>query len=54
VSGLTGQSSHVLKLFVSYLRFEEIAEITGKTLSAVKMGIYRGLGKLKELMSEEL
>jgi RNA polymerase sigma-70 factor (ECF subfamily) len=34
------------------LSFEEIAEITGKTLSAVKMGIYRGLGKLKELMSE--
>ncbi len=36
------------------LSFEEIAEITGKSLSAVKMRIYRGLGKLKELMSGEL
>jgi RNA polymerase sigma-70 factor, ECF subfamily len=34
------------------LSFEEIAEITGKTLSAVKMSIYRGLEKLKELMGE--
>jgi RNA polymerase sigma-70 factor (ECF subfamily) len=36
------------------LSFEEIAEITGKSLSAVKMRIYRGLEKLKELMNEEL
>jgi len=49
---LTGQSSHVLKLFVSYLRFEEIAETTGKTLSAVKMRIYRGLEKLKEMLEK--
>jgi len=34
------------------LSFEEIAEITGKSLSAVKMSIYRGLEKLKELMNE--
>ncbi len=32
--------------------FEEIAQITGKKLSAVKMSIYRGLEKLKELMKE--
>ena len=48
----TGQSNLVLKLFVSYLRFEEIAQITGKSLSAVKMRIYRGLEKVKELMNE--
>jgi len=35
------------------LSFEEIAEITGKSLSAVKMRIYRGLKKLKELMNEQ-
>ena len=35
------------------LTFEEIAEITGKSLSAVKMRIYRGLEKLKELMNEQ-
>jgi RNA polymerase sigma-70 factor (ECF subfamily) len=34
------------------LSFEEIAEITGKSLSAVKMSIYRGLAKLKELLKE--
>jgi RNA polymerase sigma-70 factor, ECF subfamily len=34
------------------LSFEEIAEITGKTLSAVKMRVYRGLEKLKELISK--
>jgi len=34
------------------LSFEEIAEITGKSLSAVKMRIYRGLEKLKELMNK--
>ena len=34
------------------LSFEEIAEITGKSLSAIKMRIYRGLEKLKELMNE--
>jgi RNA polymerase sigma-70 factor (ECF subfamily) len=34
------------------LSFEEIAEITGKSLSAVKMSIYRGLDHLKKLMKE--
>jgi RNA polymerase sigma-70 factor (ECF subfamily) len=34
------------------LSFEEIAEITSKSLSAVKMAIYRGLERLKQLMSE--
>ncbi|MGA2782090.1 MAG: sigma-70 family RNA polymerase sigma factor [Smithella sp.] len=34
------------------LTFEEIAQITGKSLSAVKMSIYRGLEKLKELLRE--
>jgi RNA polymerase sigma-70 factor (ECF subfamily) len=36
------------------LTFEEIAQITGKSLSAVKMRIYRGLEKLKELLKESL
>ena len=34
------------------LTFEEIADITGKSLSAVKMSVYRGLEKLKELLKE--
>jgi RNA polymerase sigma-70 factor, ECF subfamily len=34
------------------LSFEEIAQITGKSLSAVKMRIYRGLEKLKGLLKE--
>jgi RNA polymerase sigma-70 factor (ECF subfamily) len=34
------------------LTFEEIAQITGKSLSSVKMRIYRGLEKLKELLKE--
>jgi RNA polymerase sigma-70 factor (ECF subfamily) len=32
------------------LSFEDIAHITGKSLSAVKMRIYRGLEKLKDMM----
>jgi RNA polymerase sigma-70 factor (ECF subfamily) len=38
--------------FYQGLTFEEIAQITGKSLSAVKMRIYRGLEKLKELLKE--
>lgn len=34
------------------LSFEEIAEITGKTVSTVKMTIYRGLEKLQEKMKK--
>jgi len=40
--------------FHQELTFEEIAQITGKSLSAVKMRIYRGLEKLKELIKESL
>ena len=36
------------------LSFEEIAQITGKSLSAVKMRIYRGLEKLKELIKNKI
>ena len=38
--------------FYQGLTFEEIAQITGKSISAVKMRIYRGLEKLKELLKE--
>jgi len=38
--------------FYQGLTFEEIAQITGKSLSAVKMSVYRGLEKLKELMNK--
>jgi RNA polymerase sigma-70 factor (ECF subfamily) len=34
------------------LTFEEIAQITGKSLSAVKMNIYRGLESLKKMMKD--
>jgi RNA polymerase sigma-70 factor (ECF subfamily) len=34
------------------LTFEEISQITGKSLSAVKMSFYRGVEKLKELMNK--
>ena len=33
------------------LSFEEIAEITGKSVSAVKMRVYRGLEKLEQLIN---
>jgi RNA polymerase sigma-70 factor (ECF subfamily) len=38
--------------FQQGLTFEEIAQITGKSLSTVKMSIYRGLEKLKDLMNK--
>ena len=34
------------------LSFEEIADITGKSVSAVKMSIYRGLESLKKMMKD--
>lgn len=34
------------------LTFEEIADITGDSISAVKMRVYRGLEKLKQLMGD--
>ena len=36
------------------LSFEEIAEITGKSVSAVKMQVYRGLEQLEQLMNNDL
>jgi RNA polymerase sigma-70 factor, ECF subfamily len=36
------------------LSFEEIAEITGKSVSAVKMQVYRGLEKLGQLIKNNL
>lgn len=38
--------------FYQGLTFEEIAQITGKSLSAVKMSIYRGLESLKKMMKD--
>ena len=35
------------------LTFEDIAEITGKSVSAVKMRIYRGLESMKKIMCEK-
>ena len=43
----------VVLRFYQELSFEEIAEITGLSLSAAKMRAYRGLEKLRELMEEE-
>ncbi len=43
----------VVMRFYQELSFEEIAEITGLSLSAAKMRAYRGLEKLRELMEEE-
>ena len=34
------------------LSFEEIADVTGKSVSAVKMSIYRGLESLKKIMKD--
>jgi RNA polymerase sigma-70 factor, ECF subfamily len=36
------------------LSFAEIAEITGKSVSAVKMQVYRGLEKLEQFMNNNL
>jgi RNA polymerase sigma-70 factor (ECF subfamily) len=38
--------------YMQELSFEEIAQITGKSLSAVKMSVYRRFEKLKDLMSK--
>ncbi len=38
--------------FYQKLSFEEISEITGFSQSAVKMRVYRGLEKLKEMMQK--
>lgn len=41
----------IIMKYMQELSFEEISKITGKSISAVKMRIYRGLEKLKEIMS---
>ena len=38
--------------FYQGLSFEMISEITGFSQSAVKMSVYRGLEKLREIMSK--
>jgi RNA polymerase sigma-70 factor (ECF subfamily) len=43
----------VIMRFYQGLSFEEISGITGKSLSAVKMNIYRSMEKLKELMNKD-
>lgn len=40
----------ILLRFVQDLTFEEVAAVTGDSLSAVKMRIYRGLDKIKQMM----
>ncbi len=40
----------IILKFYQDLTFEEVAAITGDSLSAVKMRVYRGLEKLKQLM----
>lgn len=42
----------IIMKYVQELSFEEISEITGKSISAVKMRIYRGLGKLKNAIKK--
>ncbi|MBN1474369.1 MAG: RNA polymerase sigma factor, partial [Syntrophaceae bacterium] len=42
----------IIMKYQQELSFEEIARITGKSVSAVKMRIYRGLDKLKEMMKK--
>ena len=43
----------VVMRFYQELSFEEIAEISGLSLSASKMRAYRGLEKLREMMEEQ-
>jgi RNA polymerase sigma-70 factor, ECF subfamily len=44
--------SMLIMKFHQGLTFGEITQITGKSLSAVKMSVYRGLEKLKYLMNK--
>ncbi len=44
----------ILLKFVQDLTFEEVAQVTGDSLSAVKMRIYRGLDKIKQMMDNNL
>jgi RNA polymerase sigma-70 factor, ECF subfamily len=42
----------LLMKYQQELSFEEIAEVTGKPVSSIKMNIYRGLKKIKESMNK--
>jgi len=43
----------IVMRFYQELSFEDIAQISGLSLSAAKMRVYRGLEKLRELMEEQ-
>lgn len=42
----------IILKFVQDLTFEEVATVTGDSVSAVKMRIYRGLEKIKQIMED--
>ena len=42
----------VILKFIQDLTFDEVANLTGDSVSAVKMRIYRGLEKIKEIMDK--
>jgi RNA polymerase sigma-70 factor (ECF subfamily) len=42
----------IILKFVQDLTFEEVANVTGNSVSAVKMRIYRGLEKMKQMMEK--
>ena len=42
----------IILKFMQALTFEEVANITGDSVSAVKMRIYRGLEKMKQMMEK--
>ncbi len=42
----------IIMKYVQELSFEDIAQINGKSISAVKMRIYRGLDRLKDMLKK--
>lgn len=42
----------IIMRYQQELSFEEISQITSKSISAIKMSVYRGLEKLKEMIKE--
>jgi len=44
----------IILKYTQDLTFEEVADVTGDSLSAVKMRIYRGLEKIKEMLGNNL
>lgn len=42
----------IILKFMNDLTFEEVANVTGDSVSAVKMRIYRGLEKMKQMIEE--